>query len=292
MDQSRVLLWFSLAKAITYLACAVVALFYSLKPERRERMPKPFGYFITGLFLLAIGESLSHAWNSGLSSLPEVAVNANVLVIIGTCVTVGSVTAMSVMYRRTAALLRKHAETDPLTGLWNRRAFFDALEVRLAQARGSKQDRFAVAVLDVDRMKEINDTFGHLTGDEALKKAAQAIRRSIRETDLACRYGGDEFAVLFPTNGPSPETFSRRLCSAAEPLDSEHNFRISFSVGIAYYPEDGSTTTDLVGAADRRMYEDKRRCGNSPGRGMYYFGGTGNKYAVAPLLEPSKESLR
>lgn len=294
MDQSWILPWFGLAKAIAYGACALVALAYYLVPACRERMPKPFGYFVGGLFLMAVGESLGYIWHSHLRSLAEVAVSANVLLIVGTCVAVGSVTAMSVMYRRTAGLLRKQAETDPLTGLYNRRAFFDALEARLARARGCKQDRFAVAVLDLDCMKEINDTLGHLAGDEALRMAAEAIRRSVRETDLACRYGGDEFAVLFATNGPSPAAFTMRLRgSAAELLDSSRHFHISFSVGIAYYPDDGATTTELVSAADRRMYEDKRggrSC--SPGLAAYYLGRPGEKHDVAPVQGPEPEACR
>ncbi|MBC7292551.1 MAG: GGDEF domain-containing protein [Thermoleophilia bacterium] len=214
---------------------------------------------------------------------PAVAAAGNVVLIAGTCAAVASVTAMSVTYRRTAVMLRKHALTDPLTGLYNRRAFFDALEARIAQAHSAKQDRFAVAVLDLDDMKQINDALGHLAGDEALKVAAEAIRRSIRETDLACRYGGDEFAVLFATNGPSLATFSLRLRgSVATLIASSHYPRIAFSVGIAYYPDDGTVVSDLVGAADQRMYEDKRRRGRNPGLGIQE-DGTADGHDAAPL---------
>lgn len=274
---------FGLAKAITYGACAVVALAYYVVPAHRERMPRQFSCFVAGLFLMALGESLGCAWHSHLASAPAVAAAGNVVLIAGTCAAVGSVTAMSVMYRRTAVMLRKHALTDPLTGLYNRRAFFDALEARIAQARSAKQDRFAVAVLDLDGMKQINDTLGHLAGDEALKVAAEAIRRSIRETDLACRYGGDEFAVLFATNGPSLATFSLRLRgSVATLIASSHYPRIAFSVGIAYYPDDGTVASDLVGAADERMYEDKRRRGRNPGLGVQYVDRTADEHDVAP----------
>lgn len=159
-----------------------------------------------------------------------------------------------------AATLRKHALSDPLTGLYNRRAFFEALEARLARARSADRDRFAVAVLNLDSMKEINDTLGHLAGDETLKVAAEAIRRSIRDTEVACRYGGDEFAVLFTGKGPSAATLSLRLAvNIEELLASGRAFHISFAVGVAYYPEDGTTADALLAVADYWMYEQKRR---------------------------------
>jgi diguanylate cyclase (GGDEF)-like protein len=212
---------------------------------------------------MTAGELLGYAWHSFLVLAPVLPAIGSAVLIVGTAVTVATVIAMSVVYRRTAATLRKQALSDPLTGLYNRRAFFEALETRLAWARSADRDRFAVAVLDLDNMKQINDTLGHLAGDEALKMAAEAIRRGIRDTDLACRYGGDEFAVLFTRKGPSAATLGLRLAVNVEELLAGQAFRISFTVGVAYYPEDGTTADALLAAADYRMYEQKRRmCGH------------------------------
>lgn len=260
MDALQYLSWFALAKTAVYGTCAAVAAAHYLRHARGVRLPGQFRYLILGICLAAAGEFSGYAWPLFFPPVPALAVAGMAVLTIGTAVSIIAVLALSVAYRRTAARLRNDALTDPLTGLCNRRAFFEALEERLEQARRSASgERFAVAVLDLDHMKQINDTYGHLAGDEALRLVADALRRSIRDSDLACRYGGDEFAVLFPRRGPSAATLGQRLATHLERASSDRlSLPLSFSLGVAYYPEDGQTTDSLLSAADDRMYQHKR----------------------------------
>ncbi|WP_211204577.1 GGDEF domain-containing protein [Ammonifex degensii] len=154
----------------------------------------------TGTFLSAYWSKLGlpESWGRILGDL--------VLVNAGTAVTILAVYLLTVKFHLVALAIKKEADTDPLTGLYNRRTFFRELDRRLK--RGGS---FAVAILDVDNMKRVNDTLGHQVGDEVLKAAGRAIRRSTRKEDIAARYGGDEFAVLFAGRGPRVEEFKTRL---------------------------------------------------------------------------------
>jgi diguanylate cyclase (GGDEF)-like protein len=158
---------------------------------------------------------------------------------------------------RLCRLLRREAETDDLTGLANRRAFFAALGAALANA-GAKEREIGVALLDVDDLKGINDALGHQAGDGALVVTARALRRSVRETDLAARIGGDEFAVLFCDAGPEPEAFRERLARNLTAEGGGPAGRLRLSLGFARFPEDGGDADALLRAADARMYADKR----------------------------------
>ena len=157
------------------------------------------------------------------------------------------------------ALLRL-ARTDPLTGLLNRRAFFEHLEVSLIQARRSEL-ACAVMIFDVDRFKEINDVFGHKTGDEVLLEVANRLRTQLRETDTIARIGGDEFAIL-ATNLHSAsaameiaEKVSRAIHEIAELNDMRMD--VSISIGISVFPMDDSSADVLVSHADLAMYKSK-----------------------------------
>lgn len=158
---------------------------------------------------------------------------------------------------RVSGKYRREAEVDPLTGLYNRRAFFVEAERVLEEARAGTRNP-AVAVLDVDNMKEINDTWGHQGGDEALKQAALAIQKSVREGDLVARYGGDEFVVLFPNKGPRLETFRGRLKRYLKTIHfAGVEIPLSMSLGLARFPADGEDMDALLAVADARMYVDK-----------------------------------
>jgi len=156
----------------------------------------------------------------------------------------------------TARRLKIEAETDPLTELFNRRSFFRELEKRIKSG-----ERFSVAILDLDNMKRINDTLGHQEGDRVLEAVSKALKKSIREDDLAARYGGDEFAVLFTRQGPPPEKFRGRfkanLDAELAKLKNENLKELSFSLGLAYYPQDGQDISSLLRIADTKMYAEK-----------------------------------
>ncbi|MDN5347680.1 MAG: hypothetical protein PWP65_1244 [Clostridia bacterium] len=188
---------------------------------------------------------LSESWGRVLGDL--------VLVNAGTAVTILAMYLLTIKFHLVALALRREAETDPLTGLYNRRIFFRELERRLQRGGG-----FAVAVLDLDNMKQINDTLGHQVGDAVLKAAGKALRRSTRGEDISARYGGDEFAVLFASQGPPVEKFKARLKdNLLAELPYTGGIEVGISAGVAYCPEDGRDARSLLSAADARMYAEK-----------------------------------
>ena len=157
--------------------------------------------------------------------------------------------------------LKSLAATDSLTGLANRRCFLDRLEGEIVRARRTGRT-VSVALLDLDGFKDINDTHGHPQGDEALIRVAETLARSVRAVDLAARFGGDEFVLMFPET-PMPrveEILNRVVLPGVPPLEeSGCASTVSFSWGAAAYPDDGDTAEQLLHAADRRLYEMKKR---------------------------------
>jgi diguanylate cyclase (GGDEF)-like protein len=160
------------------------------------------------------------------------------------------------------ARLRSDARIDELTGLGNARLLYERLDVEAAR-RERYGTPLTVAILDMDRLKKINDEHGHLTGSAVLGAVGTAIRAEIRETDVACRYGGDEFVVLLPHTGLEEGlTFAERLLGrirALRPCD----IPVSMSMGIATFDPalDGSVHAQL-GRADAATYAAKRLGGN------------------------------
>jgi diguanylate cyclase (GGDEF)-like protein/PAS domain S-box-containing protein len=157
---------------------------------------------------------------------------------------------------------KKLSITDDLTGLHNSRHFYDQLEREVDRAARYKRP-LAVLLLDVDNFKQYNDTYGHLAGDEVLARLGQVIRKSIRRTDSAYRYGGEEFTIILTeTKGKEAVTVGERLRKEF----SSQNFQPSsgsavsmrISIGVTDYVE-GEKITDLVKRADQNMYVAKNR---------------------------------
>ncbi len=148
---------------------------------------------------------------------------------------------------------------DPLTGLYNRRAF--AEQLAQAFAREDRQSgRLALVLLDLDHFKKLNDTFGHAAGDAALKNAADVLRRQ-RGGDVAARYGGEEFVVMLPgANEAGAARFAERLRAAIEHATIEFGGRslaVTASLGVAIWPGDAADAESLLDAADRALYAAK-----------------------------------
>jgi diguanylate cyclase (GGDEF)-like protein/PAS domain S-box-containing protein len=150
---------------------------------------------------------------------------------------------------------------DDLTGLYNRRGFFELIDHHLKKARRKKQELFMLYA-DLDNLKKINDTYGHKEGDKVIVEAAHILKTTYRESDIIARIGGDEF-VVFPikTDSDDIETIISRLKDSIE----EHNnrmlrgYRLSMSVGISPYdPESSQTVDELLAQADMLMYEHKK----------------------------------
>lgn len=159
--------------------------------------------------------------------------------------------------KRSEEQVRYQATHDALTGLANYREFMDTLERELRRAERSHHS-FAVLLLDLDDLKRINDRFGHLTGNLALKRLAVVMKGQCRATDLAARYGGDEFAVLLIDSEQGMAQHVAQRIEACVRGDREEP-PISVSIGIAVYPTDGRTAQDLLEAADQQLYGRKRK---------------------------------
>src|SRR5687767_5908178 len=156
---------------------------------------------------------------------------------------------------------RHESQTDALTALPNRRSFERQLRAGLLRAVKARTSA-SLVVLDLDRLKEINDTYGHEAGDRALQAIGNVLRSTVRETDLAARFAGDEFVIVLWDC--SPEHEQRRIAEVQnavsaypfEPRPGVHT-PLSISAGCARFPGDGVSLDELLVAADARMYQDK-----------------------------------
>lgn len=150
--------------------------------------------------------------------------------------------------------LQHEAERDPLTDLYNFRAFGTLAAAHLARPRG----RSALVVLDLDGFKEVNDTAGHAAGDRVLQLVAAAIRANLRETDVAARYGGDEFVILLDGDALAAERIVKRIQSSVGALSSVTSGTISFSAGVADRATPTGDLRGLLEAADGALLGVKR----------------------------------
>ncbi len=159
---------------------------------------------------------------------------------------------------------RHLATHDPLTGIANRLLLDDRLEHAVANARRSGET-IAVLMLDLDRFKTLNDSFGHATGDEVLRCVAQRLAKQVRQSDTIARLGGDEFALVLThlqRETDAARVARKLLDSLSQPISiSGERFQTGASIGIATHPRDGSDAGELLRSADLAMYEAKRSGG-------------------------------
>ncbi len=162
--------------------------------------------------------------------------------------------------------IRHLAYYDPLTGLPNRRLFYDRLSMAVAHAHRGR-GRLAVMFVDLDHFKTINDTLGHAVGDQLLEAVAGKLKACLREDDSVARTGGDEFLVLLPDVEdfePVADVAQRVIDSLGQPVFLQgRELVIGCSIGIAFYPEDGVDEEQLVKHADIAMYRAKQRGRNT-----------------------------
>jgi len=165
--------------------------------------------------------------------------------------------------------LENLSNTDPLTNLPNRRLFNALLQHAISKVSRVKK-HLAVIFLDLDQFKQINDTLGHNIGDILLQEVAQRLRKILRESDTLARIGGDEFNILiegFDRHSDLEPILSKIIDSFHLPFQcSEHEIRITSSIGVSVFPEDGESISDLIKNADLAMYRSK-----DTGRNRYSF---------------------
>lgn len=162
--------------------------------------------------------------------------------------------------KRAEEELRTLLLVDELTGLPNRRAFITLSEQALKQAMRRERDVLMIFV-DVDHLKHINDTWGHLAGDRALIDTAHVLRESCREADIIARLGGDEFVALMSVDSEeTAELVCERISARVEShnLENPHGYTLSLSVGTKRSRAEGTMLADLLAQADTALYEQKR----------------------------------
>ena len=155
--------------------------------------------------------------------------------------------------------------TDELTGLYNRDHFSRRLSEELKRVESSK-NHLSLFIVDIDRFKDVNDAHGHTAGDETLSKIAHLIRSNLKSSDDVFRYAGDQFAViLLDTDSPTALKVAQRVADrvSGQVLDILGKpVRVTVSVGVATFPEDGQNLVSLSEFAEKALYARKKRGGN------------------------------
>ncbi|OQY99262.1 MAG: diguanylate cyclase [Candidatus Brocadia sp.] len=173
-------------------------------------------------------------------------------------------TASALQRVRLIDLTRRAAITDSLTGAYNRRFFDEMLKKQIALAK-RRNESLGLVIADLDHFKNINDTYGHVVGDQALQQIASIMKNSIRSSDVLARYGGEEFVIIMPSSDITNtlkkaegirqhiESFQFKMNSHASPI------KITISIGVAAFPDHGAEYETLIEAADLALYKAKKR---------------------------------
>jgi diguanylate cyclase (GGDEF)-like protein len=169
---------------------------------------------------------------------------------------------LSIANIRLREALRTQSVRDALTGLYNRRYLEEVLarEVRRAARAGQS---LGILMIDLDHFKSFNDTYGHDAGDVVLRETGASLTKSIRAEDFVCRFGGEEFVVILPTADLAASSMrAERLRMQMKELTVLHQGRsmgmLTISIGVAVFPEHGTSPKELMAAADAALYEAKR----------------------------------
>lgn len=153
-------------------------------------------------------------------------------------------------------LLLSQAIVDGLTGLYNHRYLYDRLEEEIKRHKRHNNCAFSILMIDIDHFKAINDTHGHLTGDEILKAVSNLLKANLRQTDIAGRYGGEEFLLILPETGLDEACLvAEKIRKSVEGSVFIKNIKFSISIGVSTYS--GETASELAEKADKNLYQAK-----------------------------------
>ena len=162
------------------------------------------------------------------------------------------------------------ATIDGLTELYNHRYFQEQM---LQQITNSKRynTEFSMIIIDIDFFKKFNDVYGHQSGDAVLKQVAAKLKKNVRSCDIVCRYGGEEMTIILPnTNYEDAHTTAQKICDliAEKPFKLVNNqeSNVTISLGVSTYPQDGSTPSEIIENADKRLYVAKENGRNQVGK--------------------------
>jgi len=149
---------------------------------------------------------------------------------------------------------------EPLTRLYNRKFLFDYINRVWIKENRREDFSFALVFIDLDNFKPINDNFGHEEGDKVLKEVANILKESFRKSDFIIRFGGDEFIVLINLQNNHISNIKKIIDSLRKKVEEKLSiYNLSFSYGVAIYPQDGKDLSTLLEKADIRMYEEKKK---------------------------------
>jgi diguanylate cyclase (GGDEF)-like protein/putative nucleotidyltransferase with HDIG domain len=192
------------------------------------------------------------------SSVPDFFTKDHLRILMAVCQKAGSALANAIQHQR----VTNSAGTDDLTGLPNSRSLFVHLQRELERV-SQENASLAVIFVDLDGFKKINDVFGHLEGNRVLQRVADGFRKTCRAQDFISRLGGDEFVLII--SGMPADYVERKLAQLDEVVSRTVNAprRLSASMGVALYPDDGLVAEALIEVADKRMYENKSGRGNA-----------------------------
>jgi diguanylate cyclase (GGDEF)-like protein len=238
-----------LLPAFLFLAAAV-AFFLRIKQDEKSASVYDYSLFVVASLNVVchIAATFSRHLLDGPFFLAELSKTASYVVML-----LGALLDQARLFDQVRTL----AVSDSLTGLANYRRLLSVIEAELDRSRRTQRP-FSVVLFDMDGLKAINDQYGHLTGSRALVRLGKILRNHCRAIDTAARYGGDEFAIVFPE--ADSDIATRIVNRIHEKMSSEAEVPpLSASAGTASYPVDGDTPEKLLAAADRALYRMKHR---------------------------------